>query len=271
MERLLIMHLSKIIVFIFMLVALLACQATGTQPVRPVRLEPVQAGPNSATQPQTGTIAALVWESQARAGDNDLESCQSLQIMDSGQLWAGHCQTAPQDVEFTPWQNQEWAEILDRFAPFDDYSRPGERLHFEGQGQVAGPAWQRAIAAWSRFTYQEQVAGRASASSAKTVLSWYMGEAPDRPGYCRHLTVLIYGYAYAEFAPCEGGGEVQERVGGWLETAEWEQFDGWLYSRGLTEQGSSYFSGQGTEKLTDTELANLNDWAAVVYDRLTQQ
>jgi len=266
------MHgLSKIILFIFIWAALLACQATGTQPVRPVRLEPAsQASPNSAAQPETGALAALVWESQTETGNSNIESCQSLRLTDNGQIWAGHCKTAPEDVEFKTWQNQEWTEILDRFATFD-YSGPEERLHFEGRGEVAGPAWQRAIVAWSRFTYNEQLAGRVSAASAKTVLSWYMGQAPDRPGYCRHLTVLVYGYAYAEFAPCEGSGEVQERVGGWLETAEWEQFDGWLYSRGLTEQGNSYFSGQGTEKLTELELANLNDWAAVVYDRLTQQ
>jgi hypothetical protein len=264
-------HLAKIVLFILILAAPLGCMATGTEPARPVRLEPLtQTGPSSPAQPESGAraAAALVWEDLSSSGGAEI--CQSLRLTDQGQLWLGPCKTAANDVEFRAFQNQEWPEILDRFAAFD-YSEPEERLHFEGRGEVAGPAWQRAIVAWSRFTYLEQAAVYGSGPETKTVLSWYMGQAPDRPGYCRHLTVLVYGYAYAEFAPCEGSGDLQERVGDWLETAEWEQFDGWLYSRGLTEQGHSYFSGHGTEELTELELANLNDWAAVVYDRLAQQ
>jgi len=122
------------------------------------------------------------------------------------------------------------------------------------------------MAAWARFTYGELLAGRVSAS-VKTVMAWPMGEVPGQPGYCHQLIVLVYGYAYLYRMPCQGG-PVQEAVGGWLETDEWEQFDAWLYSRAPVYQGEGYFAGQGAEEMAEAEITELSNWAETVYARL---
>jgi hypothetical protein len=208
----------------------------------------------------------LIWEGHTEIGDGDLESCKSLVIEPGDQARVGLCgDTQPQGA-LPANHSREFAEMLDRFSPFE-YDTAQENVVFRGKGQVAGRAWERAIASWARFTYSELLAARVGAS-VKTVMAWPLGEIPDQRGYCRHLIVLVYGYAYVYMVPCQGG-PVKESVGGWLETAEWEQFDTWLYGRAPVYQGEGYFAGEGAEEMTEAEITALSNWAETVYTRLT--
>ena len=45
----------------------------------------------------------------------------------------------------------------------------------------------------------------ATSASARTALSWNLGLVAYTPDVCAHLTVLDYGYVYAEQRACEGG------------------------------------------------------------------
>jgi hypothetical protein len=78
---------------------------------------------------------------------------------------------------------------------------------------------------------------------------------------------LVNGYAYSNITPCEGG-QVQETVGGWLDTAEWDKFDSWLYSSGELYQDNNYFSGQAQGEMDQAGAEALADWANAVYARL---
>jgi hypothetical protein len=208
----------------------------------------------------------LVWEGHTDIGDGDTDSCKSLVIASDAQARVGSCgDTQPQET-LSANHSREWAEILARFAPFE-YDTPQEHLALRGKGQVSGPAWERAIAAWARFTYGELLAGRVSAS-VKTIMAWSMGEVPEQPGYCNQLIVLVYGYAYLYLIPCQDG-PVQEAVGGWLEADEWEQLDAWLYSRAPVYQDEGYFAGEGAEEMNEAEIAELSNWAKTVYARLS--
>lgn len=234
-----------------------ATQAAGT--ATPVPTLPPAADPNPA-----GDEMVLAWEGDPLADDNQ-DECRTLQVTAGGQVTIGPCGAADTPAELFTGRPGEWTEMVIRFAPFETETEQG-RVEFRGQGQISSPAWERAITAWARFSYLELSAGRVSAS-ARTVLSWWLGELPDQPGLCRHLVVLVSGYAYSNITPCEGG-QVQETVGGWLDTAEWDKFDGWLYSSGELYQDNNYFSGQAQGEMDQAGAAALGDWANAVYARL---
>jgi hypothetical protein len=138
------------------------------------------------------------------------------------------------------------------------------QLHFQGQGTASGPAWERALNSWAKFTAQELDAGRTSAAG-RTVLAWRLAESADQAGQCKLLVVLAYGYAYANLVPCEGNGPTQLVAQGWLETAEWETLDGWLISAARIEDAAGYLDAQGDGTLP---VDGLTDWAAAVYERI---
>jgi hypothetical protein len=228
-----------------------------------------QPGVTSAATPlieaANAPEAYLIWEGHTEIGDGDLESCKSLVIASDDQARIGPCGDAQSQRTLPANHSREFAEMLAHFTPFE-YDTPQEHVVFRGKGQVAGPAWERAIAAWARFTYGETLADRVGAS-VKTVMAWPMGEVPDRPGYCNQVIVMVYGYAYVYLVPCQGG-PVQEAVGGWLETDEWEQFDAWLYGRAPVYQNEGYFAGEGVVEMTEDEVIELANWAETVYARL---
>jgi hypothetical protein len=207
----------------------------------------------------------LIWQGHTQIGEGDIESCKSLFIASDDQARVGPCGDTQSQRTLPANHSREFAEMLAQFAPFE-YDTPQEYVVFRGKGQVAGPAWERALAAWARFTYGELLADRVSAS-VKTVMAWPMGEVPERPGYCNQVIVLVYGYAYVYLVPCQGG-PVQEAVGGWLETDEWEQFDAWLYGRAPVYQDEGYFAGEGTAEMTEAEITELSNWAETVHSRL---
>ncbi len=238
---------------VFVLMALVAVVPACTTPA-------AQAGPAGASG---GTQAGLAWQGPLDVEGTNL--CARLELRADDQVQLGPCGEAGAAKTLTAHQAQEWAEIRARFASFK-YIEGNEQLDFQGTGSIASPAWQRALVAWSRFTAMELRSGRVS-GSARTVMHWSLGDASGQPGMCRALTVLVHGYAYAEVAPCEGGAQ-QSVKSGWLETAELESFDAWLYGRGFAEQDGGYFAGLGRAPMSAEDLKALDEWALAVYERL---
>ncbi len=235
-----------------------AAAAPASQVITPtVTLEP---GPGEER-------AALVWEGDPLADDNQAE-CRALRITVPGQAFIGACGAADSPVELAAGQPGGWNEMLLRFSSFTTDTVQG-RLEFQGQGQIMSPAWQRAITTWANTTYNELASGRVGAAN-RTVAAWGLGEVEGQPGLCRQLLVLSHGYAYSNLTPCAGG-NVQETVGGWLDTAEWEKFDGWLAGYAPVYQDNNYFSGLGTREMSPAEVDDLADWAGDVYARLRHE
>jgi len=118
------------------------------------------------------TVApGLVWQGQL--DDGRASSCKQLRLLRNADGSRGPCDATTQPVQLAGKHSQEWAAILSLFAPFE-LTTPTEHLSFYGSGQMAGAAWQRALVAWMRATYQELEAGRVSAAG-NTVLSWWLG------------------------------------------------------------------------------------------------
>ncbi len=206
----------------------------------------------------------LTWEGQ---GD---DGCQSLLLAADGRAAIGPC-----DAPHTPLhlfddvgRPQQFADLLARFARFQTET-PAGRIVFRGQGgEPATPAWQRAIAAWARLVRQELQFGRSGASWG-AALAWHR-EIPERPGYCQFLQVEMYGLAYASVARCEGG-DAQNLGWGWLEMAEWEQFDTWFYGRSPVYRPDLDFFGTGIQEMSESDVDALRRWAEAVYRRLAAE
>lgn len=221
----------------------------------------VQPLPDDATIPGTERDALLTWEG---APLNDPTQCARLQIDHRGEASFGPCDAAG-TMQPLGAHAQEWAEIQARFAAFA-YITDGTTLQFTGTGEMAGAAWQRALTAWAHLVYSELAAGRTSAAVA-TTMSWFVGAVPDQTDLCQHLTVLVYGYAYAETVPCAGG-DVQETVGGWLTDGEIEPFDQWLYGYAPIYVENNYLAGTKLQEAGTAELQQIDVWAQAVYERL---
>ena len=205
---------------------------------------------------------ALVWEGQVEG------RCRSLILSADGGAAMGPCDAPhvllPLLEEMS--RPQQRIDLLARFAPFEAETLSGS-VKFQGQGQEAtSPAWQRAVAAWARLVRQELLFGRSGASWG-AALAWRR-EMPGRPGYCQFLQVELYGFGYASVARCEGG-DARDLGRGWLETAEWEQFDAWVYGRApVCQQGLDFFS-VGTQEMSEGEVAELDRWCEAIYTWLT--
>lgn len=206
--------------------------------------------------------AALSWEQRILGDGGAVTECHRLAVAADGTTWAGSCDQAEVETQAAPFQ---WAEILERFAPFVYKSGEGD-LIFAGQGDLYHSAWQRALVAWAQISHAETVSGRVSATS-RTALSWWLGEVEGETGVCRHLIVLSHGYAYANADPCTGG-ETETVAQGWLTTEEMAAFDGWIYQAAPTYAEDSYLDGRGEQELSQDELAQLAEWAETLYQRL---
>jgi hypothetical protein len=206
---------------------------------------------------------ALEWRGRGTWGDDDTTRCKTLRAEANGLLSAGYCDELPVAVV----GHQPLAiELAARLAPFV-LETAAERLVVNGLGQLAGPAWQRAALNWARWTYAEMASGRACAA-CRTVLAWNLGETGS--GICDHLTVLNFGYAYAETRPCAGGAALSHSEG-WLEAAEWERLDNWLVNRAPINDGEDYLAGEGAQVMSAEELAQLLELARSLYIRLATQ
>ena len=211
------------------------------------------------------SIAGMSYEGPEELGNGDTSRCAILQIGGGeSSVWAcdGTVTTAPLGEKLAA----TWADISGRFGSFV-YETPSERLTFEGMGSLVDPVWQRALLAWARVTRAELASGKTSAT-ARTALSWNLGTVPDTADVCAHLTVLDYGYAYAEQRGCESG-ELVSTAEDWLSQEEMQQFDQWLYGYAPLYAGDNYLNGVGQEQMAESEAAAVQEWAAALWTRLS--
>ncbi|HRV96733.1 MAG TPA: hypothetical protein P5526_31555 [Anaerolineae bacterium] len=257
----------QITTLLFFLLIVSACAAQPNTPAEAASAPTVitPAGDATTEAAAAAVDAALIWEGDPLPDDGQAE-CRRLEITPADQALIGSCGEAGSPVEFAPGQTGGWSDLVARLAPFEQTTDSGGRLVFNGQGEIAGPAWQRAIDAWAKTTLLELSSGRVSATG-RTIMSWWLGQLADQPDLCRQLVVLDYGYAYANITPCEGG-QATETYGGWVEPTLWEQFDGWLYANGQVYQANNYFSGLGQSEMSQAQVAELAQWAEIVYRQL---
>ncbi len=211
------------------------------------------------------SMAGMSYEGPAELGSGDTARCAILQIGGGeASVWAcdGTVTTAPLGEKLAA----TWADISGRFGSFE-YETPSERLTFQGMGSLVDPAWQRALLAWARVTRAELASGQTSAT-ARTALSWNLGAVPDAADVCAHLTVLDYGYAYAEQRGCESG-ELVSSAEDWLSPEEMQQFDEWLYGYAPFYAGDNYINGVGQEQMAESDAAAVQEWAAALWTRLS--
>ncbi len=225
---------------------------------------------NLVTEAATGhPTTGLHYEGPAEMGSPDTKKCAVLELAPETAAMLGVCGTdQPQNKELGERDAAEWAAMQTRFAPFV-YETPTETLVFNGMGSVSGEVWQRALVAWARVKYAELQSGRTSAT-AHTAMSWHLGQKMDERNTCLHLTVLNYGYAYAEKIACEGL-DVLDTKGGWLTTEQMTKFDQWLYQRAALYQDKNYIDGKGTEPVSEPEIAVVQAWATNVWENIAQR
>lgn len=222
------------------------------------------AQPAAGGDEGTGTDAAaisLMWEG-APLGDET--QCGQLSLDADGQATFGPCAEADATQSLGETHMHVWTDLQAQLASFEAETANG-MLTLHGTGDATGDAWQRAAAAWARLLYSEFSSGGVSATGP-TAMSWHLGETADAD-LCQHLTVLSYGYVYAQTIPCAGG-PAQESVGGWLTGDELETFDNWLYGYAPVYAGDNYLNGVGTQEATEAETDQMDAWAQSVYARL---
>jgi hypothetical protein len=185
---------------------------------------PLPQDPEAVAAPEV----LLRWKGEASTAEAGQDVCGMLQILSDGQAQVARCGEVAETKPLFAMHSEEWAGIQEQFAPVARET-PSETLILKANGDRSGPLWERALSTWARLTHEELTAPRVGAAT-RTAVSWYLGEIPEEPGSCRHLTVLVYGYAYAEHVPCSGGqSELVSR--GWLTTEEMKALAGWLSSR----------------------------------------
>lgn len=211
------------------------------------------------------SLAGLRYEGPAEIGSSDTNKCAVLQLGTPIEAGIGACDGTMTNKDMGKAVYLEWEALRDRFAPFV-LETATERLTYEGMGGESNEAWQRAILAWARIRHAELAGNRVSATMA-TAVSWHIGPDETQKNVCRHLTVLSYGYAYAEERQCEGG-ELINMMGSWLTNDELPPFDTWLYDRAPFYSDDNYIDGKGTEELSAAERAEVNAWAAALWTRI---
>ncbi|MCB0106915.1 MAG: hypothetical protein KDE53_13430, partial [Caldilineaceae bacterium] len=198
------------------------------------------------------------------------EICRRLTVLVYGYAYATTAPCTGGEVLSTSggWLNDTQLAQLDHWHT--TYSSIYvEDSYLDGSGTaVADGAVERAIMAWAQLVYDEVSTGRASAAGA-TALSWFIDSPEGAEELCQHLTVLNFGYAYAEIVPCVGGMTV-DTTGGSLTAEELSQFDDWLTTLSPTYVENNYLAGTGTQSVTDAEIAAIAAWASALYERLRE-
>ena len=188
-----------------------------------------------------------------------------LRIDAKDQVQLGYCDEPPTVLQMN---RPEFGEMVQRLASFH-FENDRERLAFQGEGEIAGVAWQHAVLNWTHLSYGEAASGQFCAA-CRTALSWFLGQEADDPTRCIHLTVMNYGYGYADIVPCSGG-VVQASKGGWLEDSEWQMLDLWLMHRQPLYLERNYLAGEGTGVMSEAEQAQLVELVQATHARLSQQ
>jgi hypothetical protein len=184
-------------------VAFMALACVGAQPgAVVVETTPAPAATSEAPtaapviEPQAESDQTLLlWEGPALFAEDQSE-CHRLQLTAANQALLGPCAGEQREVEFNPSGEGALADMIARFAPFQAETAEG-RLTFNGQGQIGGPAWERALTVWASVTYAELATGHVAAAS-RTVLAWRVAEQEEQ---CQMLLVLAHGYATRSLVP----------------------------------------------------------------------
>jgi hypothetical protein len=225
--------------------------------------------PNAQAQPDKGAVELgflqLAYAGPEEVGSDDTSRCALLNL-NNNEARLTACDGTETALPLPEGLADNWRELGERVGAFE-VETPTEQLSFTGRGESAEPAWQRAALAWARLTRAELASGQTSAS-ARTALSWNLGLLADTPDVCAHLTVLDFGYAYAEQRACESG-DLVSSVEGWLEGAEMEQFDAWLYGYAPLYRDDNYLNGVGEASMAEEEALAVATWAQAVWTRLT--
>lgn len=213
------------------------------------------------------SLAGMEYRGPAQMGSADTSKCAVLRLGTPIQAVLGACDGTAAHKDMGKRTYLDWEYLRDTYAPFT-YETVTETITFNGMGLISGEAGQRAILAWARARHAELATGQTSATIS-TAMSWHLGQDFSQKNVCLHLTVLNYGYAYAEEIMCEGGDMLTTR-GDWLTSEELSWFDKWLYERAPLTVNNNYFAGEGTTAMTEADQAELGQWAANVHARLSE-
>ena len=211
------------------------------------------------------SMASLVYQGPQAFGSDDPSKCAGINLAGDQHAGLVTCDNAVHTVDIGKRFALDWFDIQNRFAAFV-YETPTETLIFNGMGSIRGEAWQRAILAWVRTAHAELASDRVSATG-RTMMSWQVEQPYPLENVCPHLTVLSYGYAYAETRTCDTT-EIVEAIGGWLTGEEMVQLDAWLYTRAALYQDDNYIDGQGTQPMSEDETIAATNWAANLWARV---
>lgn len=214
------------------------------------------------------SLAGMSYHGPAEMGSPDASKCAMLQLGTSIEAGIGSCDGTMINKEMGKRTYLEWEYLRNHFAPFVIETET-EKVAFEGMGSVDDAHWQRAIVAWARARYAELSTERTSATIS-TALSWHLGQDHSQKNVCMHLTVLDYGYAYAEEIACSGS-EVLKVTGSWLTSEELAQLDQWLYQRAPLYDDENYVDGKGEQEMSEAEKAEVNVWAMELWSRIRRE
>lgn len=240
---------------------------TGNTQATPAEQEQIGRWAQTAVMEAAGgeSLAGLRYEGPAEFGSADTSKCAVLQLGTPIEAGIGACDGTMTNKDMGKATYLQWEYLRDQFAAFV-YETATEKITFEGMGNVSGEPWQRAILAWARTRHAE-LAGNGISATMSTALSWNLGQDMSQKNICQHLTVLSYGYAYAEERLCEGN-DLVNSTGAWLTTAELSQFDTWLYDRAPLAVDNNYIDGQGTQAMSEAEVVEANLWAMDLWTRV---
>lgn len=213
------------------------------------------------------SLAGLEYRGPAEMGSPDTSKCAVLRLGTPIEAVLGACDGTAADKDMGKRTYLDWEYLRDHYAPFV-YETATEAVTFDGMGLISGEAAQRAILAWARTRHAELSTGKSSATIS-TAMSWHLGQDFSQKNVCAHLTVLNYGYAYAEEIMCEGG-DVLTATGDWLTNEELAWFDQWLYQRAPLTVNNNYFAGLGKTEISEADQAELSQWAAAVQARIRE-
>ncbi len=213
------------------------------------------------------SLAGMEYRGPAEMGSSDTSQCAVLRLGTPIAATLGACDGTATDKDMGKRTYLDWEYLRDHLAPFV-YQTDTETVTFNGMGSISSEAWQRAVLAWARARHAELSTGKTSATIS-TAMSWHVGQDFSQKNVCAHLTVLDYGYAYAEEIMCEGG-DVLTTTGDWLTSEELSWFDQWLYQRAPLTVDNNYLNGQGTTALNTDEQAAIGQWAANVQARIRE-
>jgi hypothetical protein len=209
----------------------------------------------SAPDPRIGS-PGLAWRWETAPG-----GCQTLLVSIDARAAVGWCDGP---ILGMPWMEggfsaAEWSYLHARFQSFQRDSAQ-HALAFAGTGgDIATPAWQRAIDSWASLRWSELRAGRSGAAHGRALA--YRRPVRARAGYCDVLEVTEYGVAWLGRSMCEGGGgEPGKAV--WLSDELWERMDEWLrgWSPYTDETAGIYFFGTGPHAPDAAEARELARW-----------